>query len=130
MEHGRALVIFRVVHGLRCLVVAVVLASAPAAAVEPCAPWQGIPGCLHDFLDLEKLEAIAVEQPDNAFLGMELIDAYLAAGRLDEAEAGVRRYLHRVSCGGQPAPCRPHDRATHYLMRYLDQIRAARAIAP
>ena len=56
MKHGRALVIFRVVHGLRCLVVAVVLASAPAAAVEPCAPWQGIPGCLHDFLDLEKLE--------------------------------------------------------------------------
>lgn len=79
---------------------------------------------------VQELEAIAVEQPDSAFLGMELIDAYLAAGRLDEAEAAVRQYLHRLSCGRQPAPCRPHDRATHYLMPYLDQIRAARAAAP
>ncbi len=56
VAHEGANVISRVVYALRLLVAAVVLASIPAGAVEPCAPWQGIPGCLHDFMDLKELE--------------------------------------------------------------------------
>ena len=56
VAHERANVISHVVYALRLLVAAVVLASIPAGAVEPCAPWQGIPGCLHDFMDLKGLD--------------------------------------------------------------------------
>ena len=72
-----------------------------------------------------ELERLAAERTDDTILGMELIDAYLVSGRLDEAEATVRRHLYRASCGGQPASCRPDERVRHYLMPYLDQIRAA-----